>query len=129
MQAGSFSVITCSVSAFVPVPNQTIYAASKKYVYYFGKALREELLAKKINVLLLCPGNMDTEMNPRGQGRQSQKINGLPFLNMDKLTWKALELAERGKGVYTPGWFYKGYRITAKLVPSAWMMKIVKKFY
>ena len=40
----------------------------------------EELLAKKINVLLLCPGNMDTEMNPRGKGR----------------------------GVYTPGWFYKG---------------------
>jgi uncharacterized protein len=47
MQAGSFSIITCSVSAFSPVPNQAIYAASKKYVYYFGKALREELLAKK----------------------------------------------------------------------------------
>jgi uncharacterized protein len=129
MQTGSFSIITCSVSAFSPVPNQAIYAASKKYVYYFGKALREELLAKKINVLLLCPGNMDTEMNPKGKGRQSQKINGLPFLDMEKLTMKALELAQKGRGVYTPGWFYKGYRVVSKILPSAWMLKITGRFY
>lgn len=129
MRAGSFSVITCSVSAFAPVPNQTVYAASKKYIYYFGKALREELATRKINVLLLCPGNMDTEMNPRGHGSQSQKINGLPFLNMERLAVKALELAEKGKSVYTPGWFYKGYRVVAKVVPSAWMLKIAGKFY
>ena len=55
MQAGSFSIITCSVSAFSPVPNQAIYAASKKYVYYFGKALREELLAKKNQCTAFVP--------------------------------------------------------------------------
>lgn len=69
----SYTIITCSISSFSPVPNQAVYSATKKYVYVFGKVLREELLDKGINVLLLCPGNMDTEMNPKGQGRQSQK--------------------------------------------------------
>lgn len=129
MQKGSYTIITCSVSSFVPVPNQTVYSATKKYVYYFGKALREELLDKDINVLLLCPGNMDTEMNPKGQGRQSQKINKFPFLDMSKITAKALKKAEKGKGVYTPGMFYKSYRVVSKIFPSLWMMKLAKKFY
>lgn len=129
MGAGSYTVITCSVSAFVPVPNQTVYSASKKYVYYFGRALRAELSAKKINVLLLCPGNMDTEMNPKGQARQSKQINKLPFLDMEKLTKKALEKAENGKAVYTPGGFYKFYRIAAKVLPSSIMIHFVKGYY
>ena len=129
MQKGSYTIITCSVSSFAPVPNQTVYSATKKYVYYFGKALREELLDKDINVLLLCPGNMDTEMNPKGQGQQSQKINKLPFLYMSEITAKELEKAEKGKGVYTPGMFYKSYRVVSKIFPSLWMMKLAKKFY
>lgn len=129
MHAGSFSVIVCSVSAFAPVPNQTVYAASKKYVYYFGKSLREELAGKKINVLLLCPGNMDTEMNPRRSGAQDRNGNGLPFLNMEKLARRSLKLAENGASVYTPGLFYKCYRIAAKILPSAWMLKITGKYY
>ena len=129
MEKGSFTIITCSVSSFAPVPCQTVYSATKKYIYYFGKALREELLEKEINILLLCPGNMDTEMNPKGQERQGQKINRLPFLDMDVLTTKALEKAEKGKGVYTPGIFYKFYRVVSRIFPSLWLMKIAKKFY
>ena len=129
MQKESYTIITCSISSFVPVPNQTVYSATKKYIYYFGKALREEMLDKNINVLLLCPGNMDTEMNPKGQGRQSQKINKLPFLDMSKITVKALEKAEKGKSIYTPGSFYKFYQIVSKIFPSSWMTKIAKKFY
>ena len=129
MTKGSFMVITCSVSSFVPVPKQTVYSASKKYVYYFGKALREEVKADGINVLLLCPGNMDTEMNPKGQGSQSKTVDSLPFLDMEKLTAKALIKAEQGKAVYTPGGFYKFYRVAAKAIPSAWMLKIVGKSY
>ena len=126
MRAGSFTVITCSVSSFVPVPNQAIYSASKKYVYYWGKALREELIGKDINILLLCPGNMDTEMNPKGQ---DGKAGGLPFLDMKKITLKALKKAARGSAVYTPGAFYKLYRVTGKLAPSSLMVKIVKRYF
>lgn len=129
MHSGSYSVLTCSVSSFTPVPHQAVYSASKKYVYFFGKALRDELRGQGINVLLLCPGNMDTEMNPKGQGRQSRQINRLPYLDLKKLTRNALARAESGKAVYTPGIFYKCYRFVSKLFPSAFMLHFVRKFY
>ena len=129
MHGGSYAVLTCSVSSFTPVPHQAVYSATKKYVYFFGKALRDEFRGQGINVLLLCPGNMDTEMNPKGQGRQSQQINRLPFLNLKKLAKKSLVLAESGKAVYTPGIFYKGYRFVRKVFPSALMLHFVRKFY
>lgn len=72
---------------------------------------------------------MNTEMNPKGQQSHGRKINRLPFLDMDILTAKALEKAEKGKGVYTPGTFYKFYRVVSRIFPSLWLMKIAKKFY
>lgn len=128
MRAGSYTIMTCSVSAFVPIPHQAVYSASKKYVYFLGKALREEAKKKGVNILLLCPGNMNTEMNPQGQGRQSQKINGLPFLDMKTLTRVALSKAERGKSVYTMGSVYKLFHFGSYLAPSL-MTKIAAKFY
>lgn len=44
-------------------------------------------------------------------------------------TAKALKKAEKGKGVYTPGMFYKSYRSVSKIFPSLWMMKMVKNVY
>lgn len=129
MHKGSFTILTCSVSSFTPVPNQAVYSASKKYVYFLGKALRDECRRKRIHVLLLCPRNMDTEMNPRNQMRQSKQINFLPFLNMKKLTRTALKKADAGKSVYTLGGFYRFYRFVSKLFPSSFMLYFVRKFY
>lgn len=125
----SFAIMTCSVSAFTPIPHQAVYSASKRYIYALGKALREEEKRNNVNILLLCPGNMDTEMNPKGQARQSQQINRLPFLNMKKVVKVALIKAEHKKAVYTPGGFYKFYRTVSKVFPSWFVMYFAKKFY
>ena len=53
----------------------------------------------------------------------------LPFLDMSEITARALEKAEKGKGVYTPGMFYKSYSVISKIFPSLWMTKLAKKFY
>jgi hypothetical protein len=129
MDTGSFCILTCSVSSFVPIPNQAVYSATKAYMYYLGKALREEMSARGINVLLLCPGNMDTEMNPKNKMRQSGKINRLPFLDMKLIAEQSLIKAQKGVAVYTPGKLYKFYRIAGKIFPSALMLKIAKSFY
>lgn len=125
----SFAIMTCSVSSFTPIPHQAVYSASKRYVYALGKALREEERRNKVNIMLLCPGNMDTEMNPKGQARQSRQINALPFLDMKRVTKTALTKAEHKKAVYTPGRFYKFYRIASKVFPSTFIMYFAKKFY
>ena len=129
MKFGSFGIMTCSVSSFCPIPNQAVYSASKGYVRFLSRALREECKKDGVNILALCPGNMDTEMNPRGGSSQSDMVDKLPFLDMAKITRKSILLAARGKALYTPGAFYRFYRLSSKLIPSAWMIKITGKSY
>lgn len=176
MHRGSFTVMTCSVTAFVPIPLQAVYSASKSYVYSLGKALREEVRQQGVHLLLLCPGNMNTEMNPQRPGELSQPYNSstqhdsssqqdsssqherrspgepsrsydssrhqdpsrsqglggrrmshLPFLDMKKITRRALQKAERGKSVYTMGLLYQIFHLCSCLFPSL-MIKISAKF-
>lgn len=134
MHRGSFTVMTCSVTAFVPIPLQAVYSASKSYVYSLGKALREEVRQQGVHLLLLCPGNMNTEMNPQSlhepsspQGLGGRRMSRLPFLDMKKITRRALQKAERGKSVYTMGLLYQIFHLCSCLFPSL-MIKISAKF-
>ena len=46
-----------------------------------------------------------------------------PYLNLEQVTVTAMQKAERGCAAYTPMAFYKIYRLLAKIVPSAIMVK------
>ncbi len=50
-----------SVASFLPVPNLSVYAATKAYVSSFSEGLRAELRGTGISVTHLCPGPVDTE--------------------------------------------------------------------
>ena len=50
-----------SVASFLPVPNLTVYAATKAYVSSFSEGLRAELRGTGISVTHLCPGPVKTE--------------------------------------------------------------------
>lgn len=94
-----------------------------------SRALREEVKTYGINILAMCPGNMDTEMNPKGGSSQSAKVDRLPFLNMKKITKKSIQFAKNGHAIYTPGKLYKLYRFASKIMPSALMVKIIKNSF
>lgn len=73
--------------------------------------------------------NMDTDMNRGDRANQVGSKDRLPFLDMKIITRKSLDKAEKGKAIYTPGGFYKLARVASKCIPSAVMIKIVKKRY
>lgn len=129
MKKGSIGVMTCSVSSFCPVPAQAVYSASKIYVRFLSRAIREEMKKKGVNILAMCPGNMDTEMNPKGGTSQSPSVDRLPFLDMRVITRKSLKFAESGRAIYTPGGLYKVYRAAAKLLPTSCVIKVTGKGY
>lgn len=123
MSKGSFIVETCSVCSFVPNPKMAVYSGTKALVLYFSRAIREELKPRGINVCALCPGNMDSEMKilAEQQGKRSI-VNQLPYLDMRVVARKSLKVAGKGRAVYTPGVFYKCYRVMSKILPHNWMM-------
>ncbi len=121
MAAGSFEIITGSVSSFAPIPYQAVYSASKVYTRFFARAIREEERERGVNVMLFAPGNMATEMNNPATARGT--IAKLPYLDLEKETSRALAKAAAGAAIYTPLAFYKTYRVLTKLVPNAWAVK------
>ncbi|MDR0358473.1 MAG: SDR family oxidoreductase [bacterium] len=61
-QGGGHIVIVSSIAGFSPLPYQTIYVASKHAVYGFARSLRYELEHWNIEVSVVCPGAVATNI-------------------------------------------------------------------
>ncbi len=127
MKEKSFIIETCSIAAFVPNINMTVYSASKAFVLSFSRSLRGELKNRKINVLALCPGIMDTNLSLVKDNKENKTIlNKLPKLDVNKVAKKSLKMAKKGKDVYTPSFFYKFFRFLSKIIPHKLLMKMTR---
>ena len=125
MSEKSEIINTCSIAAFAPNARMAVYSSTKAYIMSFSRALRFELKDKKINVIAVCPGPMDTEFLPvAGIAKgSSNTFDTLPRVNPKKMEEGSLKASKKGKGVYTNKLFYKFYRILAKLLPHSLVMK------
>lgn len=117
---------SCSIASFAPNTRMAVYSATKAYVMSLSRALRVELKSRKINVLAVCPGPMDTEFLPLAgiQKGTSRTFDTLPRVSPEKVAEKSLIASKRKKAVYTNRFFYKFYRILAKLLPHSLVMKL-----
>ena len=68
-QSGAI-INVASTAAFVPLPGQAVYGASKAFVLSFSEALWAENRARGVRVLALCPGATDTDFfEAMGKGK------------------------------------------------------------
>lgn len=73
-------VIVASIGGLTPLPGLTAYSTSKAAAVMLGKGLAREWVKKGINVNMLCPGYVETDLNRdwfQSEGGQRQ-INGFP---------------------------------------------------
>ena len=91
-------------------------------------AVREELKPCGINALAVCPGPMSTEfLDVAGiSGGKSKTFEMLPYCNPAAVAKKSLALAQKGRAVYTPRFFFKLYRVLARVLPHGLVMKLSK---
>lgn len=81
LERGRGGVINiASTAAFQPVPWMAVYGATKAFVRSFSEALHEEVRARGVRVLALCPGPTATEFfdtavaAPRGPVRTVRDV-------------------------------------------------------
>jgi uncharacterized protein len=81
LERGRGGVINvASTAAFQPVPYMAVYAGTKAFVRSFSEALHEEVRARGVRVLALCPGPTATEFfdtdvaAPRGPVRTVRDV-------------------------------------------------------
>ena len=128
MSKNSEIINSCSIASFAPNIRMAVYSATKAFVMSFSRALRSELKPKKINVLAVCPGPMETEfLSIAGIGKgASHTFDTLPYVNPKVMAEKSIKASKRKKAVYTNRLFYKFYRILAKLLPHSLVMQMAK---
>jgi len=119
-------VNSCSIASFAPNTRMAVYSSTKAFVMSLSRALRVELKSRKINVLAVCPGPMNTEfLGVAGiEKGTSHTFDTLPRVNPEIMAQKSLKASKRGRAVYTNRIFYKFYRILAKNLPHSWVMKM-----
>ncbi len=123
MNEGARIINISSIASFVPNARMAVYSATKYYVYAWSRALGMELRPRGISVTAVCPGPMSTQFMAVGKidGR-SKTFRLLPRVKTERVAQGALKAAQRRRPVYTPGGFYKFYRILSALIPDTIML-------
>ena len=129
MASGSHILQIASCSAFQPIPNLAVYAASKAFLLSYSRSLSVELKDLGIMVTAVCPFWIkDTEFVDKA--RETDK-HGAYFdmpgaTTVDRVVQKSLLAARRGKVVCTPDPISSLHRIMASLLPHGLLARICK---
>jgi len=123
MGEGGRIINISSIASFTPNERMAVYCASKSYVRAFSRALGMELRRRRISVTVTCPGPMTTEfLDIAGISGNSKTFEMLPRVPAAKVAAGTLRAAKKRRAIYTPGAFYKFYRVLSAIVPDTIMM-------
>lgn len=127
MKAGDRIMQICSTAGFSPFQQLNVYAASKAFLYSYTRALRTELLPRKIMVTAVCPYWIkDTEFIGIAEQTSTKEKPGIKSFpgstKAEDVVRRSLHASRRGQAVSTPGVVCTLHRIFAKLLPREVMM-------
>lgn len=123
MSEGGNIINISSIASFTPNARMAVYCAGKSYVRAFSRALGMELRGRNIAVTVACPGPMSTEfLDVAGISGNSKTFEILPRVPAKKVAMGTLRAARKRRPIYTPGLFYKFYRVLSAIVPDTIMM-------
>lgn len=116
----------CSMAGFYPMPFKATYAASKRFLLDFSRALREEIKPFG-SVTALCPSGMPTTVECM-RSMFAQGFWGLATsMNPEDVARITLKAALRGRFMVIPGWINQWIHFISSLVPQSVATKYVAK--
>ncbi len=129
MSEGARILEICSIAAFMPLSRLNVYAATKAFLYRYSRALRVELLPRKISVTAVCPYWIkDTEfigIAGGGDAEGDRGIHSYPLADRrERVAHHALTDAALGMPVSTPGPVSTVTRFVRKLLPSDLLLAV-----
>lgn len=121
---GGGGIIFVSSLARNVLPWMTIYSASKAFVSSLALTLREEFRGSKIQVMAFEPGLVVSEMSDRISSRVNFTKFGFRTLSVSRSVRTALESFRKGKIRETPGFMYKLFLFSTKILPTRAAMRL-----
>jgi Short-chain dehydrogenases of various substrate specificities len=122
MKKGGRVIQIASASAFQPLQQIAVYAATKAFLVSWSRALRWELFPRGIHVTAVCPywmKNTEFIKNAERNGSQtSEAVRNFLFADLPSAAVRVSLLAAKlNLPVVTPGIVSVLHRITAKFIP------------
>jgi short-subunit dehydrogenase len=110
-----------SIAAFQPIPNFSVYAASKAYVMQFTEALNYELRGSGVTVTLLSPGVTETGFVARANMQNAANAKG-KMMDAYSVALHGYQAMMQGKLNVTPGWKNQLMTFGSRTMPSREML-------
>ena len=119
-------VNVCSLAAFFPMPYKATYAASKRFLVDFSRALREEIRDFG-SVTALCPAGLPTTPASMRKIFAQGFWGKLTTMDTQTVARKTIEYALHGKAVYIPGFLNCILQWLGSFIPQGVVAKYVGK--
>lgn len=114
-----------SAAAYSDMPFKSVYAASKKFLYGFSRALREELRLTSVSVTIICPSGVATNksvlQNVKDMGFVARISTSTPEFIADK----AVVGMFKERSVIVPLLVTKLYVGLMRLLPGKFMIRMI----
>ncbi len=121
VKRGQGRILTVSsMAGFLPIPRDTVYAATKAFCNSFSQALGLELKKKGISVTVLCPGLTDTAMVSYTLAENKgvlAKIKRLMLSSAEQVAVAGYEGCIKGKSVVVPGALNRFFSVVYQILP------------
>ena len=127
---GGGILISGSAAGNSPIPNNATYAASKAFANTFSESLRGELKPHGVNVTLLAPGPVRTELpDPSEQSLVERLIPDFLWIDTEYTARVSLDGLERNKMRVVPGLTSKAMSAASGYAPRSIVAPIVGAVY
>jgi short-subunit dehydrogenase len=122
VERGEGAVINlASVLSFLPLPQNSVYAATKAFVLSFSEALHAEYASKGIRIFALCPGPTASAFFTR-MGMATPKNSDTP----DDVVWRGMKAFEKGKAYKIPNASFAFQMGMLKFMPRKFVYQIAR---
>lgn len=123
-------LISGSAAGNSPIPNNATYAATKAFVNTFSESLRGELRGSGVNVTLLAPGPVRTELpDPADASLVEKLVPEFLWISAEHTARVSLDALARNKMRIVPGITSKAMSVASQYAPRAVVAPIVGSFY
>ena len=114
-----------SMAGFYPMPLKATYAASKRFLLDFSRAMRYELRPRNIRVMALCPAGLATKPNTINSIKSQGWVGQVTTLHTGKVVFQTINHALAGRSVYIPGWINQAVTAFSSILPQDWVAWVV----
>jgi len=120
-----------STAAWMGLPQQNVYAASKAYVLSFSLALSDELRAKRsgVSVTVVCPSYTDTKMLDNPEQGWKLTIPRSMVLDPVVVAREGIDGCLAGKPMVIPGLSNRIGMSLVQCLPRVWVTRVFGNLY